>query len=162
MVADGLALGVTDGVPFRLAYEIRCDPAWRVRYVRVGRPGEAPKVELVSDGEGRWSSVDGRAMAYLDGCEYVDIADTPFTNTLPVRRLGLSRGAAADIAVAYIDGTDLQPWPEPQRYTRLDQDDDVYRFVSLDGGFTADLPVDGDGLVRDYPGLFRRTSPPPS
>ena len=101
-----------------------------------------------------------RAVAYLDGCEYVDIADTPFTNTLPVRRLGLVRGSAADITVAYVDGMDLQPWPEPQRYTRLDRDGaDVYRFTSLDGGFTADLPVDAEGLVLDYPGLFRRTWP---
>jgi uncharacterized protein len=31
--------------------------------------------------------------------------------------------------------------------------------VSLDGGFTADLPVDLDGLILDYPGLFRRVFP---
>jgi hypothetical protein len=29
----------------------------------------------------------------------------------------------------------------------------------LDGGFTADLPVDADGLVLDYPGLFKRVLP---
>jgi len=32
----------------------------------------------------------------------------------------------------------------------------TYRFVSLDGGFSAELPVDQDGLIMDYPGLFRR------
>jgi hypothetical protein len=32
----------------------------------------------------------------------------------------------------------------------------MYRFVSLDGGFTADLAVDSDGLVVDYPRLFKR------
>jgi uncharacterized protein len=31
--------------------------------------------------------------------------------------------------------------------------------LSLDGGFTADLQVDADGLVLDYPGLFRRAWP---
>ena len=35
----------------------------------------------------------------------------------------------------------------------------LYRFLSLDGGFTADLLVDADGLVLDYPGLFRRVLP---
>ena len=35
----------------------------------------------------------------------------------------------------------------------------LYRFESLDGGFTADLPVDPDGLVLDYPGLFKRALP---
>jgi hypothetical protein len=82
----------------------------------------------------------------------------PFTNTLPIRRLGLAPGESAEISVAYSDGTEPQPWPEPPRYVCLEKDErgGLYRFVSLDGGFTADLPVDSDGLMLDYPGLFRR------
>jgi hypothetical protein len=161
VVADGLVLGLEEGRPFRLAYEVRCDRLWRVRSARVGVPGEPPKVELLSDGEGNWATSDGRAMRYLKGCEYVDISATPFTNTLPIRRLGLAPGEAADVSVAYFDGTELQCWPEPQRYTCLEDGDEggLYRYLSLDGGFTADLPVDADGLVLDYPGLFRRALP---
>jgi hypothetical protein len=152
---------VADGRPFRLAYEVRCDAYWRVRYAQVGVPGQPPKVELLSDGEGTWARPNGRAVAYLEGCEYVDISETPFTNTLPIRRLGLAPGESAEIAVAYFDEAELQPWPEPQRYTRLETESEgeVYSFLSLDGGFTADLPVDSDGLVLDYPGLFRRAFP---
>jgi hypothetical protein len=161
IVADGVVLGMEEGRPFRLSYEVRCDPYWRVRAARVGVPGEPPKVELHSDGEGNWAEPDGRAVAYLEGCEYVDISETPFTNTLPVRRLGLAPGESAEITVAYFDGAELQPWPEPQRYTCLEKSSGgaLYRFLSLDGGFTADLPVDADGLVLDYPGLFRRALP---
>jgi uncharacterized protein len=88
----------------------------------------------------------------------VDISQTPFTNTLPIRRLGLAPGESADISVAYLDGTELEPWPEPQGYTCLEKNarGGLYRFLSLDGGFPVDLPVDTDGLVLDYPGLFRR------
>jgi hypothetical protein len=161
VAADGVVLGVEEGRPFRLSYEVRCDAYWRVRYARVGVPGQPPKVELLSDGEGNWTGPDGRAVAYLKGCEYVDISETPFTNTLPIRRLGLAPGGSAEIAVAYFDGAELQPWPEPQRYNRLETygEGEVYRFLNLDGGFTADLPVDSDGLVLDYPGLFRRVFP---
>ena len=161
VVADGMILGVQEGRPFRLAYEVRCDANWRVRAARVGVPGEPRKVELLSDGEGNWATYDGRAVAYLEGCEYVDISETPFTNTLPIRRLGLAPGESADISVAYFDGIVLQPWPEPQRYTCLKKNAQggLYRFLSLDGGFTADLPVDADGLVVDYPRLFKRTLP---
>ena len=161
VVADGVVLGVAEGRPFRVAYDVRCDANWRVRAARVGTPGEPPKVELLSDGEGNWTGPDGRAVTYLQGCEYVDISETPFTNTLPIRRLGLAPGDSAEISVAYVDGTELQPWPEPQRYTRLEkgQGGGLYRFLSLDGGFTADLLVDADGLVLDYPGLFRRILP---
>ena len=161
VVADGLVLGQAEGRPFRLAYDVRCDPYWRVRFVRVGIPGEPPRVELLSDGEGNWAEPDGQAVAYLEGCEYVDISETPFTNTLPIRRLGLAPGESAEVAVAYFDGIELQPWPEPQRYTCLEKvgGGGLYRFVSLDGGFTADLPVDADGLVLDYPELFERSFP---
>ena len=158
VVADGLVLGVAEGRPFRLAYDIRCDARWRVRAARVGVPGQPPEVGLLSDGEGNWTGPDGRALTYLDGCECVDISETPFTNTLPIRRLRLAPGESAEVSVAYIDGTSLQPWPEPQKYTCIEKDDrgGLYRYLSLDGGFTADLPVDADGLVLDYPGLFRR------
>lgn len=158
VVADGVVLGVAEGRPFRVAYEVRCDRLWRVRAARVGVPGEPPRAELVSDGEGNWATAGGRAVKHLEGCEYVDVSETPFTNTLPIRRLGLSPGESADILAAYFDGLELQPWPEPQRYTCLEKGDSggLYRFLSLDGGFTADLPVDHDGLVLDYPGLFRR------
>jgi len=40
-LADGPVLGATDGRPFRLAYEVRCDAYWRVRSARVGVPGES-------------------------------------------------------------------------------------------------------------------------
>ena len=161
VVADGVVLGVEEGRPFRIAYDVRCDANWRVRAARAGVPGEPPKVELISDGEGNWAGPDGRAVTYLKGCEYVDISETPFTNTLPIRRLSLVPGESAEISVVYFDGAELQPWPEPQCYTCLEKGsgDGLYRFLSLDGGFTADLPVDADGLVLDYPGLFRRTFP---
>jgi uncharacterized protein len=161
VVADGLVLGVVEGRVFRLAFDVRCDAYWCVRAARVGILGEPPKVELLSDGEGNWTRPDGRAIAYFKGCEYVDISETPFTNTLPIRRLGLMPGESADISVAYFDGTELQPWPEPQRYACLEKEGGggLYRFESLDGGFTADLPVDSDDLVLDYPGLFKRIIP---
>ena len=161
VVAEGLVLGVKEGRPFRLAYEVRCDRLWRVRAARVGYPGEPPRVELLSDGEGQWATADGRAVKYLEGCEYVDVAETPFTNTLPIRRLSLSPGESAEITVAYFDEAELQPWPEPQRYACIERGDEggLFRFLSLDGGFTADIVVDADGLVVDYPGLFRRALP---
>ncbi len=162
VVADGMVLGIAQGRPFRVAYEVRCDRLWRVRAVRVGVPGiDPPPVDLLSDGAGKWTASGGRAVTHLEGCEYVDISITPFTNTLPIRRLGLAPEESAEISVTYVEGTELQAWPEPQRYTCLARGDGggLYRYESLDGGFTADVAVDPDGLVLDYPGLFRRVPP---
>lgn len=85
----------------------------------------------------------------------VDIQATPLTNTLPIRRLDPKDGESVDIRLAYIRIPDLTVAPADQRYTAL-RSGSLYRFESLESGFTADLPVDEDGFVLDYPGLFRR------
>ncbi len=102
VVADGIFIGVTEGRPFRVAYEVRCDVGWRVRAVRVGVLGsEVPRVDLLSGGQGNWTRPDRRAVPELRGCIEVDISVTPFTNTLPICRLGLAPGDSAELSVAY-------------------------------------------------------------
>jgi uncharacterized protein len=61
------------------------------------------------------------------------------------------------LTMAYVWVPELTVGPDPQRYTRLAER--RYRFESRDSDFTADLPLDPDGLVLDYPGLFRRIHP---
>ena len=97
----------------------------------------------------------------LKGCLDVDISATPFTNTLPIRRLALQPGSSATLSMVYIAVPRMQVEVTQQRYTCLEvaPSGGRYRFESLRNGvssFTAELPVDRDGLVVDYPGLFRR------
>jgi len=159
VVANGLVIGLEAGRPFRIGYEIRCDGHWRVREVRVAAPDwELPVLELLADGEGRWKRRGGEPVAELDGCIDVDISATPFTNTLPVRRLGLEPGQSKELAVAYIRVPELLVEAERQRYGCLQArgDGGLYRFEALPSGFSAELAVDAEGLVLDYPGLFLR------
>ena len=159
VVANGLVIGLEAGRPFRIGYEIRCDGRWRVREVRVATPDSGrPVIELLADGEGHWKSGGGEPIPELDGCIDVDISATPFTNTLPIRRLGLEPGESEELTVTYVRVPELLVGPERQRYGCLEAQADggLYRFEALPSGFTAELPVDADGLVIDYPGLFRR------
>ena len=158
-VANGLVIGLEAGRPFRIGYEIRCDGRWRVREVRAEAPDlERPVLELLADGEGYWKRRGGEPMPELDGCIDVDISATPFTNTLPIRRLGLKLGESEELMVTYVRVPELLVGPERQRYGCLEEQTDggLYRFEAQPSGFTAELPVDADGLVIDYPGLFRR------
>ena len=160
VVANGLVIGLEAGRPFRIGYEIRCDRRWRVREVRAAAPdSERPVLELLADGEGRWKRRGGEPLPELDGCIDVDISTTPFTNTLPIRRLGLEAGESEELVVAYILVPELLIGPERQRYGCLEAraEGGIYRFEALPSGFTAELPVDSEGLVIDYPELFRRT-----
>jgi hypothetical protein len=157
VAADGLVVGVDEGAAFRCRYEVRCDAAWRVREVRAALL-DGGEIHLLADGAGRWTAADGEPRPDLDGCLDLDIRVTPLTNTLPIRRLGLRPGESAELAVAYLALPALDATPVRQRYTRLTAGPGggLYRYESLPGGFRADLPVDADGLVLDYPGLFRR------
>ncbi len=158
VLADGLIIGIAEDGPFRVRYRVRCDAAWRVREARVERLDRAvAPLVLSADGEGHWTTGEGEALPALDGCIDIDILGTPFTNTLPIRRLGLAVGESRDLTMAYIWVPELTVTPDPQRYTRLAAD--RFRFDSRDSDFTAELPLDRDGLVLDYPGLFRRVWP---
>lgn len=159
VLADGLVIGVRDDQPFRAHYQIRCDGQWRVRDVRVMLLGFGPPaINVHADGEGHWTFDTGEPISDLDGCIDVDLSATPFTNTLPIRRLRLPQGMSANLLVAYITVPELQLTVERQRYTRLEARSGVelYRFEALPSGFTAELPLDTDELVIDYPHLFQR------
>ncbi|HYM51501.1 MAG TPA: putative glycolipid-binding domain-containing protein [Candidatus Limnocylindrales bacterium] len=160
--AHSTIVGVQDEQPFTLTYVLRCDLRWHVRSVRAEcrAANRLTTLDLESDGEGRWQS-GGHPVERLDGCLDVDLSATPFTNTLPIRRLELEPGASAEIAAVYIEVPALTAEPMRQRYTRLAaaSGTDVYRYESPGSGFRADLRVDADGLVVDYPNLWRRIVP---
>jgi hypothetical protein len=162
IVADGLILGVQEQGPFRVHYEIHCNIHWRLHAVHVSvLSGSSRSLHLFTDGEGAWTTEGGKMIPLLQGCLDVDISSTPFTNTLPIRRLALQPGSTATLNMAYIAVPQMQVEVTEQRYTCLEVTPSRgrYRFESLEHGvssFTAELPVDRDGLVLDYPGLFRR------
>lgn len=158
IVAVGTVFGVEEGVAFHLLYDVRCDLRWRVRRVEAVLMDGGRGVRLTSDGEGRWSDETGGAVPALDGCVDVDITATPFTNTLPIRRLALKPGESADVRVAYITVPEMRVAPDEQRYTCVSAGGagGSYEFEQRGTGFTATLRVDADGLVEEYPGLFGR------
>lgn len=153
--AESVVIGPFDESAFAVRYGIACDGRWRVRTVRVELVGDGRRVELFSDGQGHWTDGTGHSLPELAGAIDVDLIATPFTNTLPIRRLGLAAGDSAEILVVYVVVPDLSVAPERQRYTCLEAGR-RYRFESVDGGFTRDIDVDKHGLVLTYPGLFRR------
>jgi hypothetical protein len=162
IVADGLILGVEEQTPFRVRYEIHCDLQWRLRAMHLRLlSGSSQSLHLLTDGEGSWTTESKETIPSLMGCLDVDISATPFTNTLPIRRLALQPGSSATLTMVYIAVPQMQVEATEQRYTCLEvtSSGGRYRYESLTNGvssFTAELPVDRDGLVLDYPGLFRR------
>jgi hypothetical protein len=155
VAADGVALFVLEGTTWRLRYRLACDAAWRFAKAELTLDGVGESRTLTIDhGADGWR-VDGQDRPDLGPCIDIDIRATPFTNTLPLRRLDLRAGEPQEAVVAYVSIPDLGVSPVRQRYTRL-AGPGGYRYENLDNGFVADLTVDDDGLVVDYPGPWRR------
>jgi hypothetical protein len=153
--AESVLSSTEGGVPFTARYRILLDRDWNTRRVEVARVGEDRGLVIESDGRGNWTAGASGPIPALEGGRDVDISATPFTNTIPVRRLGLAAGESRDLLVAYVRLPGLFLGAARQRYTRLDAGR-RYRFEDLATGFLAEFEVDGRGLVLDYPGLFRR------
>lgn len=162
VTAESVVIGLVDGAPFRVHYEIECDRQYQVQRVNVDTLGrESESITLRADGEGKWTDGQGEEISTLNGCIDVDISATPFSNTLPIRRLELNQNESAEVKIAYIAVPELRVEAASQRYTCLEpisEEGGRYHYESISSGFTAELPVDSDGFVIDYPGLFDRIS----
>lgn len=142
-----------------IQYSVKCDEAWRTRKVLVVVTAAGPPRELRLDVDrwGTWSANGSRAPE-LEGCKDVDLSVTPSTNTLPIRRLGLPLGSAADLLAAWVRFPHLSVQPVRQRYTRLAET--RFRYENLDTRFSVTFDVDTLGLVTQYPGAWTRAPNP--
>lgn len=157
IMAEAVCIVAGEG-EFAARYRIRCDTGWRCRELDVEVVDTGRALRLRGDGRGHWTDGAGAPRPELDGAIDVDLPITPFTNTLPIRRLALAAGGSAEIDVVYVRAPALTVEIDRQRYTCLTPLR-RYRYEAVDGSFTAEIEVDGDGLVLTYPQLFRRRRP---
>jgi hypothetical protein len=180
LYARGHQLAV-DPIAYTCRYEVQTDPTWAAARLDVSAEGagwvRSVRLELAA---GRWRvtateqgdldaalTAAGHARAGLPGMEDsdqlygaydVDLGGSPLTNTLPIRRLDLAHaetGVAHRLNVAWVLLPSLEVVQADQIYTSLGGGQ--VRFASED--FSADLTVDEDGFVIDYPGLAKRVQP---
>ncbi|WIM96742.1 putative glycolipid-binding domain-containing protein [Actinoplanes oblitus] len=179
LYAQGTALAAAP-VAYACHYEIQTDPGWTTARLDVRTEGagwaRGVRLELAA---GRWRvttseqgdldgalTAAGHAGAGLPGIEDpdqlygvfdADLGGSPLTNTLPIRRLNLlgQEAVAHRLSVAWVLVPSLEVVQADQIYTPLG--DGRIRFASET--FAADLTVDDDGFVVDYPGLARRITP---
>ncbi len=158
IAAEGVIVATLDDQLFRLRHAILCDGKWRFREARLSLDSDETRRELtlIRDESG-WRA-NGETRGDLSLCEEIDLMGSPYTNTLPIRRLRLAANEARRIRVAYIRLPDLVVEPVEQEYTRLDAAEPPrrFRYRGITSDFTADLTVDAEGIVRDYPPIWRR------
>jgi len=151
----GTVVGVLkDKQPILASYEIECDENWLTHRVHVERTigNDVKSLSLTVERRGVWRN-SGQELREVQGCDDVDLAVTPATNTVAIRRLNLQVGTSDSIIAAWVKFPELTIQPLSQRYTRLSKD--TYRYES-NTGFSAEIVVDDLGLVTSYANGWER------
>lgn len=150
----GTLITVANNEPIKVDYSVTCDNQWVVREadISLSKKEGSPKTnKIVVDLSKRWW-IQGREKGELRDCLDLDIALTPSTNTLAIRRLNLAKGASKEIVVAWFKFPEFSLERTVQKYTRVD--DTQYKYES--GGFSAEISVDDMGLVTSYGNIWSR------
>ncbi|RYF93850.1 MAG: hypothetical protein EOO02_23990 [Chitinophagaceae bacterium] len=147
--------GLYEGQKFRLGYTLHIDQSWRTKMVAIDfRNGiNSNRVILENDNEGNWNSESIDATSFKN-CIDIDLSLTPFTNTLPIRRLNFDLDLTQEISVLYFDLMNFEIYPARQRYRKVSEG--VYNFQTVPKDFEAIVETDDEGFVINYPGLFKR------
>jgi hypothetical protein len=150
---DGAAAFLREGVPARLAYELMCDSSWRTQYgqVRGWIGSQSVELSVARTAAGHWS-LNGEIVGGLASCVDLDLGFTPATNLLPVRRLALAEGQAAEVPAAWLDVAGGTLDVLLQRYERRSEESYWYEAPRFE--YAVLLDVAPTGFVRRYPGLW--------
>jgi hypothetical protein len=175
MGARGTQIGL-DPVPYRLDYELEA-PGLVTRSLEIEVIGEGWRrsLRLSNDGKGSWECnagesgevelpAPGGSTGGLEDALDCDLGLSPLTNMMPIQRHQLHRRPVSeDFVMAWVAVPDLGLHVSAQRYEHVSADGEgaVVRFVDrgLFEGFTAELELDSDGIVRVYPDLAERVNP---
>ena len=153
----GMAVFQDEGGPTALHYTVRCDAGWRTTEGTVhGWCGSRPvELRMVRSSSGTWT-LNGAPCPAVAGCADLDLNFTPATNLLPLRRLDLAVGQAAEVRSAWLEWPAAVLTPLVQRYARRSATEYDYE-ADLPGAdkFVAVLRVEPGGWVVDYAGLWQ-------
>jgi hypothetical protein len=149
----GTAVFSHEGNACSLAYVVDCDAAWQTISASISGWVRARSIDLhvVANEARRWRLNDIECPA-VAGCFDIDLAFSPSTNMLPIRRLRLQPGQAAEVRAAWLKFPELTLEPLEQVYRRIDAT--TYAYESGGGVFKMTLRTNAAGFVTSYPGLW--------
>lgn len=150
----GTAIFVAEGKSCWLSYKIVCGATWETQVVNVRGVVQGERIEIaLAISHGKLWTLNGVEQPQVTGCVDVDLAFTPATNLLPIRRCNLAVGRSENVVAAWLKFPELTLEKLPQTYTRKSKS--KFHYSSGNGEFETDLTVKASGLVSNYPELWR-------
>lgn len=158
---EGAAVFSHEQQPCKLNYQVICDASWRTLSANVEGwvGGTVVDIHIKTNPAGHWWLNEVEQPGIM-GCIDVDLNFSPSTNLIPIRRLNLAVGDAAEVKAAWLRFPSFKLEPLPQKYRRVDET--TYRYESAGGQFVAELKVNQSGFVVDYPGIWQAEATSPS
>ncbi len=155
IIASSMVIGQSNGRPYGIHYTVICAPDWSVRAFSLENT-DGKSLSMNCDGEGNWFDQDGTPNERFSGAIDIDFSGTPFTNSLPIRRMKKHlKGSVQRFKMLHIDFGTLEPKIDRQQYNCIIPYK-KYRYEGRSRDFSAELEVDENGIVLDYPTLFVR------
>lgn len=141
--------------PALIEYKVECDEYWMTRSVMVTQEteGKTNRLQLTVDSDQNWLC-NQSILYFASGLSDVDLAFSPSTNTLPIRKLNLRVGEKRTVEAVWVLPEDLRLARVSQSYSRIDDRHYGYEYPSAN--FKVVLEVDELGLIVRYGDLWRR------
>ncbi|MFJ8090698.1 putative glycolipid-binding domain-containing protein [Lysinibacillus sp. NPDC095746] len=136
-------------------YKVDLDANWFTKKLTI-MVDEHNSLKLTSDGKGNWFENDGQVIDKLKGAIDIDISATPFSNSLPINRMNWVLNQEEHFEMVYISIPSLEVKKVPQSYKYLNNNGKLRYFKYRSYDYETIICVDEQGLVIDYPNLFRR------
>ncbi len=173
--ASGVCIG-SDPLAYRLDYALETGPRFVTSQLRVVCHGEGwrRRLDLRRNAGSDWSvtadaegvlalaPAGGDAAAFSDALD-CDLGLSPLTNMMPILRHGLLHGGEpVEFVMAWVAVPSLSVRRDVQRYSHVASaaGRHIVRYEAPGTGFTADITLDDDGVVIDYPAIAKRLTSP--
>ncbi|WP_408009336.1 putative glycolipid-binding domain-containing protein [Pseudalkalibacillus sp. A8] len=154
LFVESTLIYIENGQPLKVVYRLTLDQ-WKTKKATI-EVSDHSFIEINGDGDGIWFDQYRRWIPELDGTIDIDISATPFSNSLPINRLDWEVNQMREFEMVYIAIPSLQMKKVPQRYTFVEQKNNVQVFQYESPTYQSLISVDDKGIVLEYPGLFKR------
>lgn len=154
-IAKSSIISIENNTPLKIEYKIELTN-WFTKNVKINLLNLGKSLYLESNQNHQWFDEHGNEIPELSGAIDIDISCTPFTNSLPINRVDWRLNKPQSFLMVYIKVPELALKKVEQVYTLIKEEKDYQMFDYRSSSFQSTIQVDKDGLVIEYPKLFKR------
>ena len=136
-----------------LDYVVRCSPDWQTLGADIAGRHSEREISLKLEHHGESWTLNGEVQEQVAGATDVDLAFTPATNLMPLRRAMAWSGRRLETRAAWLRYPNCDLRPLDQTYD-TGQSAELVFYRAEQTGYATQLCVDRSGFVTLYPGLW--------